>query len=82
MDIMQIVMADMQLQLTAPDVILRPDTSKYYFIDDVNPDELIANGRRVVEESLAEIESGVNSFRLPMQCKPGLFLSEMHDHFD
>jgi len=78
MDIMQIVMADMQLQLTTPEVVLRPDTSKYYFIDDVNPTELISNGWKIVEESLDQIESGIQAFRISEHNPSGLFLSNLN----
>ncbi|MHB8807327.1 MAG: patatin-like phospholipase family protein [Anaerolineaceae bacterium] len=78
MDVMQIVMADMQLQLTTPEVVLRPDTSKYYFIDDVNPAELIANGHKVVEESLEQIETGIQAFQISEHNPSGYFLSDLN----
>lgn len=76
LDIMQIVMTDMQVQLMQPDIVLRPDTSKYYYIDDVNPQELIGNGHSVVEENLDEIKRAIENFTPQERKKPGLLLSE------
>ncbi len=82
MDLMQIVMADMQLQLTRPDVILRPDTQNYYFIDEVDPLKLIVNGQKIVEESLDRIESAVLSFQRVKSELSGVFLSDLHLSLD
>ena len=73
---MQIVMTDMQVQLMQPDIVLRPDTSKYYYIDDVNPQELIGNGHSVVEENLDEIKRAIENFTPQERKKPELLLSE------
>ena len=77
MDVMQVVMADMQIQLTTPEVVLRPDTSKYYYLDDVNPVELITNGQRIVEKSLEQIEAGIQSFHISEHKPSGVFLSNL-----
>lgn len=77
LDIMQIVMADMQLNLTKPDVVLYPDTSKYFYIDDVEPEYLIENGRSAVEDSVYEIKRAVRKFRPQYAEKPCQLLSEV-----
>lgn len=77
MDIMQTVMANMQLQLTLPDVELRPDTSKYFFIDKVDPFDLIQKGKEIVYTSLTQIEAGIQSFQRSDHVPSGLFLSEL-----
>ena len=82
MDVMQIVMADMQLQLTNPDVILRPDTQSYYFIDEVDPAKLISNGKRIVEESLDQIESAIQNFQRVSIDPSGIFLSDLNLSLD
>ena len=73
---MQIVMTDMQVQLMQPDIVPRPDTSEYYYIDDVNPQELIGNGHSVVEENLDEIKRAIENFTPQERKKPELLLSE------
>ena len=82
MDVMQIAMADMQLQLTQPEVSLRPDTSKYYFLDDVDPEELISNGEKIVLESLDSIERGICSFHPPKIIPNAVFLSDLNIDLD
>lgn len=82
MDLMQIVMADMQLQLTQPDVVLRPNTQNYYFIDDVDPAKLIDNGKQIVEESLDMIESAIQNFQKIKSDPSGIFLSDLHLSLD
>jgi len=82
MDLMQIVMADMQLQLTRPDIILRPDTQNYYFLDEVDPLKLIVNGQKIVEGSLDQIESAVQNFQRVKSELSGIFLSDLHLSLD
>jgi hypothetical protein len=62
LDVMQMIMTDMQIQLTQPDICLFPDTSKYYYLDDVNPEELIENGRRSVEAAQGSINDAIEIF--------------------
>ncbi len=78
MDLMQIVMADMQLQLTQPDIVLHPDTKRYYFIDDVDPDKLIVSGKKIVHESVDKIDYEINNFRRIKSDLSGTFLSDLH----
>lgn len=76
LDVMQMIMTDMQLQLTQPEITLFPDTSKYYYIDDVDPDELIDNGRKSVESARNAIQKVFNNFQPKPAIKTGLLLSE------
>lgn len=76
LDVMQMIMTDMQIQLTQPDICLFPDTSKYYYIDDVNPEELIENGRRSVEVAQGSINDAIENFHPKPVRKTGLLLSE------
>jgi hypothetical protein len=61
---------------------LRPDTSKYYFLDDVDPEELISNGKRIVLESLDSIERGICSFQPPKIIPNAVFLSDLNIDLD
>jgi NTE family protein len=54
-DITDRMLAELRLQIDHPDVIIRPDVSKYGMLDRVNPADLVRIGKTAGDQSIAEI---------------------------
>ena len=55
-EIMQMMIAELRLKIDRPDVIIRPLSKNYYFLDDIDPYKLIEGGEKKVKEKLTSIE--------------------------
>lgn len=56
MDISARSMAELKLQIDRPDVLIRPDVSRYAMLDEVAPSDLIRIGEEATWKALPEIE--------------------------
>ncbi len=59
MDIADRMIAELRMQIEKPDVIIRPNVHHVGFLDRVDPQELIAAGRKAVEDALPKIRQSL-----------------------
>jgi len=59
MDIADRMIAELRMQIEKPDVIIRPNVYHVGFLDRVDPHELIAAGRKAVEDALPRIRQSL-----------------------
>lgn len=60
MDITSRMITELRLQVEKPDVIIRPDVTKFGYLDAVDPDILIPIGESAVDEALPEIQHALS----------------------
>lgn len=54
-DISGRMLTELHLQVDQPDVVIRPDTSRYGILDQINPEEIIEIGRVACDQAIPEI---------------------------
>ncbi|HEY59691.1 MAG TPA: hypothetical protein G4N92_03240 [Anaerolineae bacterium] len=81
LEIMQMMIAELRLRIDKPDVIIRPLLRNYYFLDDIDPYELIKEGESKVKENIVLIEQArklnkrITRWMKPTR-PPGLLIDE------
>lgn len=80
MDITTRMMGELRMEIEKPDVLIRPNVNHIGILDQVNPDEVIAEGERATEMMLPQIHEALtwyNSFirRFQKAAPPGKVFS-------
>lgn len=55
-----LMLAELRLQVDKPEVIIRPNVSKYGILDNVIPQDLIEIGRKSVQDALPQLQESLN----------------------
>lgn len=85
MDITSHMLAELRLQVDKPDVIIRPDVSRFGILDTVDPQELIREGELAALSALSEVQKSLGwtnqlARRFRKLHQPGMLFDDVNDH--